>query len=555
MNLSRYTLPVLHVLLPLCLLSLALPGCGPCMSITDQTFFGGKMTASDAHIDQLEEELELLKTNYDKAVITLNADIATHKSTIDAHIQEGRIGPALAAIKEMNGDLHAGYYAGDAKRHNLVVKEELNQKPYVIDASKRTLAAVDGVIKSGEFQKLDTWLNERQDLPADDATVKGFAQKHEQLYTLWIDFLETEIARTQGTYPGSALIYALKARSLAEQIKDAERTQSLDAFVAKTSKQLMDTHGFAFSVGTVSGPHSGDVTKAIKTHSWGTRQITFAAKSKRTDNVLAFTLGAPSYKSSTTERTDTFTYQSGTQQVANPALEDAQDKIDSIQDDISGYQDQRGDQERKLADNSDMAQCETSGRVASCQNNIESAQKKISSLNQDISSAQEDLNDAREDKAEIPATITQPVYDEHPYPVTIHHMHAKLSLSATAKSTRGYPEASERTSITAHLTDDAHAAHSMKDGNVSADAANPPSESSALNSLKRNASSALIQVIIQAFSGHRDGLIANMPKDRDAQLHALAIYIMYDPSTASEEAVGQLEALAEFEGIKALMTR
>jgi hypothetical protein len=146
------------------------------------------------------------------------------------------------------------------------------------------------------------------------------------------------------------------------------------------------------------------------------------------------------------------------------------------------------------------------------------------------------------------------VYDEHPYPVTVHHMHAKLSLSATASSTRGYTESAERTSITAHLTDDEHAAHSMNDGSVSADSANPPSEASALASLKRNTSTTVEELIVKAFSVHRDALIADMPEDRDAQLHALAIYVMFDPATASDQAVAQLDTLAELKGIKALMT-
>ncbi len=540
-------MPVLCGVLATC--TIWTSGCRVLAMPVDRMLFKSQVTKSEEENEAMRAELEQLKAQYAESTEQIKKDIETSKQEVEALIAAKEIGPALARIKSMNNEFNGGV----TKRQKLTEKEGLRPTDYLQDASARTLAVVDDVMGSGEFQKLDKWLAERYSLPADEATLDGFKAKHEDLYKQWVVFLKKESARTSQSHPGSSLLYALKAHALANEIEDKAAVNELGSMIKNLKAQLVRDHAFEFAVTSASGSDADSVVKALRSTSWSGKIQQASSKSSRTHATASMSLGAPSYKASKSEKQDSFKYQSGTQQVPNPEIDSVQREIDSAQSEVERYQELVSDAERKYKDNSDMARCEAGGRVQSCQNARESAQSDIERYSGYVQDNQEELAEAQSKLASLPKTVSEPVYDQYYYPVTVHHLDGSRACEVVVKPVSGGQTFRDSKKVTVSLSDEEHAAHSKNDGSVSADPADPPSKSSALKSLNQSATVKLKLVVEQAFDAHREAMLASLPKEKEARINALMIYVFLEPGAASESAVIELEELAQVSEIVKLM--
>lgn len=517
------------ILIPLLAFSMVSTGCNTVGGMIAK-IPGGKLHGKAERITTLQKQHDELKGKYEAAVVKLKEDIKAYKTDIDAHIAAKEIGPALKKIKAMDSNLHGT----KTPRHGVMKEEKISEKKYIIDASKRTLATVDDVLKKGEFQQVDTWLAERKGLPADDATNAGFKKKHEQLYSLWVDFLKKEVARTEKNTPGSALVYALKASTLATQIKDNSSAKEMNIKAANLRKKLLNAYSFVFSIDSASGPNAPAVSSKVGSFSWGSKQIKFStSKTSRTNASLSFSMGNPSYKSSKSSTKGSFKYKSGTKQVPNPKLERAQKKVD--------YEQKQVDDKQASYDN------------ANKNLHYEGKEDNQRALLRQIEGEKEEVKEAKEELAALPKTITKSIYAQYSYPITIHHLKASLSLKSKLSSLNGLKAVSSNTTVGASLSDQSHGAYSKNDGSVSADAARPPSQSSGLSALKGNTKSKLTSLVTSGFTVYRDAVGGKARGKKDVQVHWLVIYMILDPNKAPKKVVDVLESTAKIKGIQALL--
>ncbi len=533
---NRTSLRMFSILMLGGLCTTPLIGCkvmDPMVMLIDAKYGGGNYKRALEQNTYLTEERDELQARYDAYVKEADDYIATMKPQIEAHIKAGEIGPALVKLTNMDHKLHP---FSDQKPRNgikaVVAHSGRSQRDYIRDAASRTLAKVDGVMASGKFQLLDVWLAKHSSLSTmDDATRKGFKQKQAQLNTIWLDTLVKASERTKSSHIGSSLVYALKGQELAEKLGNDTLRSELGSRIKKLSDALESHHGYVFSIGDLSGTHSQDVAGLVKKTNWRARRIRLqTSNTSHVHGVLHFAINDPKYSRSTSEKTDSFRYKSGTRQVANPAYESAQSDVERF----------RGDVEKEQNNIKNMRR-DTQG----WENNLKSYQRNLERAQSDLARAQDKLSS-------LPTTVTEDVFDNYTYPVTVHTLRTSWNLTSRVEAS---PQMVLNSNVLSSLSDEEHGSYSKNDGGVEADPANPPPKSKGLASLKFDTAKELRVLLGKSFAAYQQNILSNLPEDKEDRIDKIALHIFLDPNSADKKALAQLEELADVNGMARLFLR
>ena len=505
----------------------------PMVMLVDEKYGGGNYKRALELNTYLTEERDELQGRYDAYVKEADDYIATKKPQIEAHIEAGEIGPALVKLTNMDNKLHPADGQRPPKGIKAVVAHSGRaQRDYIRDAASRTLGKVDEVMASGKFQLLDVWLAKHSSLSAmDDATREGFEQKQAQLNELWLAALVKASERTKSSHPGSSLVYALKGQELAEKLGDDTLRGELGSHIETLKDTLESQHGYVFSLGELSGTHSRDVAGLIEGTNWGARRIRLQkSNASRVHGVLHFAIDDPKYSRSTSEKTDSFRYKSGTRQVANPAYESAQSDVERF----------RGDVEREQSNIKNMRR-DTQG----WENNLKSYERSLQQAQSDLARAQGELSS-------LPATVTEDVFDDYTYPVTVHTLRTSWNLTSRVEAS---PSMQLKGNVSSSLSDEEHGFYSKNDGGVEADPANPPPKSKGLAGLRFHTAKELRGLLGKSFAAYQQSILSNLPEGREDRIDRIALHIFLDPNSADKEALAELDELADVNGMTRLFLR
>ena len=260
------------------------------------------------------------------------------------------------------------------------------------------------------------------------------------------------------------------------------------------------------------------------------------------------TVARPKFRTDTTTRTETASYQSGTQQVENPFYKSKQD---SVLQEEQRLLDKENEVTRLESDvdryRSDVAkEGDTPNVSTGAEQNLYNAENRLESARRSVEDQRRQVQRAKEDLARESPTKEEPVFSELQYTITTHTLTAETSFEASIKHSDKRPAVEVSVPLSTQATDDAHPAQSV--ANVPEDPLQLPPKSQLTTELYGRALAEAQGAISKSFDDWRNALIetAMAAGTDDERVDWLAIYIITNPDSVSPKVPADISA---FRGI------
>lgn len=504
----------------------------------------------DANKGQIGKQREVnakLQATYDARVKTHKAFISKSKAAIAAATKAGKVGEAIVDFNKYYSYMHPGI---DKKKAALLAEEKLVDASYEQDALKGIIARTDELIGEARFEQLDVDLNAAHKIVR-PAEREALTSRHARLKALWLEQLVKRADDADAQAPAAALVWRLKAAQLAAQINQPQQARTLASAASATRTKLLEAHRYRVAFQSASGAQAAPVRQSVEGHGW--RANVQLANTSSAHALITLSTGAPAYQLQRSQRTGSFRYTASMRQVPNPKLKDfdrdikyEQGQIKLRQRDIDGYHRRIKDLQTSPAyrdSNPDWKR----GR-------IEEQQRYIRDREKQIQGHQAKIQKIQSKRSSTPPTISQPVYAQQSYPITVHTRSGSMDASVSIAHPDRRPAVAWKQRLTASASDESHSAHSKKDGSVSADPANPPSEDAIQRTLNAQAIKQVQSLVLDSLEQRRQALLQQQVKGAPARAHNLALYVLLNPERLDKAATDELVRLTSVTDAVALLS-
>ncbi len=262
------------------------------------------------------------------------------------------------------------------------------------------------------------------------------------------------------------------------------------------------------------------------------------------DATAKFTVRAPKFRTTKSERTETVRYQSGTQQVPNPFYDMRQDDLLKEQERLTSRENDvtrlEADVDRYRA--AVAKEGDTPNTTTGAEQSLSNAESRLESARRSLQDQRNAVQRAREEVADTPQTKEEPVYSDHTYTIVRHDLTGELPFEGSIRHRDSRPTASAKTVVKTSATDETHPAQPVAD--VPADPLTLPSEGELAAQLYELAANEARTLVVESFEGWRAAILEKAAKSsEDVKVDLLVAYILTDPRSVPPTVAADLSAL------------
>lgn len=494
--------------------------------------------------------------NYDAAIRAYEQALEEDPEGEEASagLEQSRRALAGEFADEAEAALEKGDWIGAvvaASRAHRELPENREVARIVQDVASAVASKANALEESGDFANAFLLIRSVADsLPP--ATAK-YGPRADAVRDRWVEHLveEGSAARQSGQY-GSALLYYAKAASLKPDPglggeRDELRRELLEEWKYVAAVIPMDDR---------AKTATGSLRQRVEGTALRLEVVENARKAGEPDAVVEFRVDRPGSDVDISTRTESVRYQSGTEQVPNPAYERRLDDLEREQRELTRTENDITKLEQDLARYQDQVAREgpSPNTSTGAEQNVSRAQSRLERERDDLIRQRRQVQRARERLADEPQTIEEPVYSTLDYPVETH----TLEVRSTAQIDLAHPDGREAiavsTPVVASASDETHGGYTVAD--VAADPLNLPRARDLYPALWGRAAQVAGGAVEQSFSGWRKTLLerAEAEVDDAKKTDLLAIYLVTDPRNVDPVAPRELKALTGIPDAVAALT-
>ena len=499
----------------------------------------------DVKYKALEEEIEQLEKQYETSVSLYKTNIQKEKEATDKNIKAGDLEASLASVVRLYGLTHpcgeedCGTYPCRGKEcresyrrvnkmppinqyEAYLHRERIDdERDFILDAVDRIYGLTQKQIEEQRFNELDVILTKYvEKIPGPEDNKQRFGKIQKNVKQLWIDTLVVSAQEAADAHPGAAAVYYAKASALATEKGDSAQSKELLDNASSMKQRILEEYHYTVVMGSVSGPHSADIARAVSNGSYsGAMSVAGSGSGNAT---ISITTSDPSHSRSTGSTSGSFQYKSGERQVENPAWRNAQNECKEAQEDYREEAEECAEQPLNSG-GQPTRQCDG---VPSYQSKAERACEQVDNY---------------------PQTVTEDVMDSQDYPINLYHLDTTIPVNSRITHEDGR-SALRGSSGSARLTDEEHDAHERNGSGVSADYKSLPSESSGVSAAVSDAGSKHISLTQKSFEGYRNKILDADTDGGDGEIHNIATYMLLEPGNISQDAFTRLVNVSKIDG-------